>query len=153
MISQYIKIRQLSKTSVCYISFCRYGNIHAYVRGNCCNFPCSTVCVGVCAVICVYCRSRQMEKPTRWGSGQIGCLSSLLLFNYTVLKLRGYLPTNLILQKEISTVLFIMQSADKSGTAKTQSLSMILTLRIDTLPTSSRVLLFRCPRGFWDRNR
>lgn len=60
-----------------------------------------------------------MEKPTRWGSGQIGCLSSLLLFNYTVLKLRGYLPTNLILQKEISTVLFIMQSADKSGTAKT----------------------------------
>lgn len=36
-----------------------------------------------------------MGKPTRRGSGQIGCLSSLLLFNYTALKHRGYLPNQL----------------------------------------------------------
>lgn len=82
-----------------------------------------------------------MGKPTHWGSGQIGCLSSLLLFNYTVLKRGDYLPTSLILQKEIPIVLFIMQSADRVGQLQILSLSMNLTLRIDTLPMLTRALV------------
>ncbi len=62
--------------------------------------------------------SDKWKSPRTQGSGQIVCLSSLLLFNYKAVKRRGYLPTIPLLQEEISTVPFIMQSAVKSGTDK-----------------------------------
>lgn len=69
-------------------------------------------------LFCVRRRIRWVGKPTHRGSGQIGCLLFLLLFNYAALKHRGYLLITLTLQKEESTVPFIMQSANKSGTTK-----------------------------------
>lgn len=59
-----------------------------------------------------------MGKPMHWGSVQIGCLSSPLLFNYTAQNHRGYIRASLILREAISAAPFIMQSADKSGTAE-----------------------------------
>lgn len=87
--------------------------------------PCRCECV---LLFCVRCRIRWIGKPTRRGPGQIGCLLFLLLFNYAALKHRGYLLTILTLQKEESTVPFIMQSANKSGTTQILTLSTILNL-------------------------
>lgn len=82
---------------------------------NAANFPAVLCCAcrRLHAAACALLGSDRWEKPTRRGPGQIVCLSSLLLFNYSALKRRGYLHTTLTLQEEISTAPFIMQSAGK----------------------------------------
>lgn len=89
-----------------------------------------------------------MGKPTHWGSGQIGCLSSLLLFNYST-ETQG-LPTyqpNTAEGDNNSAVYHV--ECPQSGTAKN---FVSLHESHSQNRYTTHINKSTCMCAFWDRN-